>query len=352
MKTRYTLLLLFISLCITAQENIIPNGGFERYNGKTPIGWSFGWLLGFERDRDAHSGRYSVNVWANGDDFYTISNGELHIADVKAHSEYLLSYWHKGNLPQKDIIISVLWYKDNQRLKTDVLREEQVLTSPDKWQKKEISIISPMGANRVGLSFRLNEHPGYNVNIDDVSMVFVKKIEEVKIPIPTGLTVKTHQREIELSWDKEVDADLKWEVQVNDETPQKTYKNSFVVENLTMNTPYNLKVRAVKNGHYSDFTPVRKAFTQGMKYAENDLERVPHLRTLGTDGECQQELKLYYYDLATPNARIQYFSDGIELKPISKSTLLLPKKGKQQLKVIIEESTEKTWEIDYNIEVK
>lgn len=350
MKRQYTFLFFLISLWMVAQENIIPNGGFEQYSAGRPVGWYFGSYLGFSRDRDAHSGRYSAKVWANGDSFITSKGGEYNVADVQENSEYQISYWHKGNIPKENVVVSVYWYKDDQRIKTEVLENEQVLTSETEWKKKEITVNSPIGVNKVGLEFRLKLQEGY-ILIDDISMVFVKKNDNVKLPMPTGITTKSHQREIEFFWDKEADDTIEWEVQVNNETPHRTKNNAFVVEQLELRTSYSLKVRAVKGEQYSDFTPAISVSTVGMNHSEDSVERVPHLRTLGTDGETPQSLRLYYYDLATPNTIIRYFVDETEIKPTD-GVLTFSKKGKQKLKLIIEETPERQWEIEYDIEVK
>ena len=44
-----------------------------------------------------------------------------------------------------------------------------------------------------------------------------------------------------------------------------------------------------------------------MREAENSEDRIPYLRTILPDGSCEGRfLKLYYNELANPNAKVSY----------------------------------------------
>lgn len=349
MNKLYLFILLLISSIGYAQQNLIPNGGFETYFRGKPVSWFFGQHLFFERSPDAHSGRYAAKVWGNDASFYVINQDyTTNVVAVEPNSEYNFSFWYKGTLEKPNLLVTVSWYKDDVLIKRDYMENDKVLVHSD-WRKKEILIKSPLGVNKMGVAFRVYAGGGYAL-IDDVSMVFSKKGEE-NLPIPTNFRTKSYQREIELFWDKEADEQIQWEVVLNDGAPKRTTKNSFIFDNLSIDTPYRVKVRSVKGSQVSEYTDVLETRTNELIYPVESIERVPHLRTLDEDAFCPQTIDLYYLDLADNTAHIRYFIEGVEIQPQS-NKLTFPKKGEQKLKIIIDEGGNKQWEIDYKVTVK
>ena len=78
--------------------------------------------------------------------------------------------------------------------------------------------------------------------------------------------------------------------------------------------------------------------------------RIPYLYTIREDGACPQTLRLYYNDLANPDALITYKIDGVSVTPEG-SVLTFPSKGRHILQIEIEEAPERKWEIEYKLNV-
>lgn len=358
MKRIYLVLVLQLSLMLSAQQNLIPNGGFETYRGERFTGWLLADPFYFDRSNDAHSGKYSLKVWANGTSFTTVraNTNQPNVADIEAGAVYDFAYWHKGDTQktygtrEKNIVLNVFWYKDNERIKTETFPNEAVVPSPTEWQEKKLQLKAPLGVNKVGISFRIRNGAGY-VQIDDVSLVFKESGSVDTLPTPTKFTRTAHQREIELAWDKKADPDIQWEVVVNDNAPIKVATNSYVIEGLEPNSNHRVKIRAVKGTLVSEYTQEYAITTPRLNYTKDDLDRVPHLRTINNDMRCPQILSLYYTDLADKNAKLTYWIDGTETAPRN-GKLHFPKTGKQKIKVVVEESETLKWDIDYEVDVQ
>lgn len=359
MKKIFLVILLQLSFVLSAQQNIIPNGGFETYRGGRFTGWLLADSFYFERSTDAHSGRYSLKVWANGTSFTAVkaNTNQPNVAEVEAGAEYDFSYWYKGDTQNsstgnrdKNVVVNIFWYKDDERVKTESFTNDMVEPSPTIWQEKKLKLNAPLGVNRVGVSFRIQRGAGY-ILIDDISMVFKKSGSVDTLPTPTKFVQTAYQREIELAWDKEADPEIQWEVVLNDNAPIKVATNSYIIEGLEPNSSHRIKIRAVKGNLTSEYTQELRTNTQRLGYNKEDLNRVPYLRTINNDMRCPQILHLYYTDLADKNAKIRYFIDGTETALIN-GKLHFPKKGKQKLKVIIEESETLQWETDYEVDVQ
>lgn len=358
MKKIFLILSIKLSLMLSAQQNLIPNGGFETYRSNRFTGWFLADAHYFERSTDARSGRNSLKVWANGTSFTTVrANNQFNVAEVEAGAVYDFAYWYKGDTQntstgnrEKNIIINVFWYKDDERVKTESFANDMVEPSPTIWQEKKLQLKAPLGVNKVGISFRIQRGSGY-VQIDDVSLIFKESGSVDTLPTPTKFTRTIYQREIELAWDKEADPDIQWEVVVNDNAPIKVTTNSYVIEGLEPNSNHRVKIRAVKGTLVSEYTQEYAITTPRLNYTKDDLDRVPYLRTINNDMRCPQILNLYYTDLADKNAKLTYWIDGTETAPRN-GKLHFPKTGKQKLKVVVEESETLKWDIDYEVDVQ
>lgn len=349
-----------------AQENLIPNGGFEdrEISGgvwKRPINWSIGEMI-YQRSTDKHTGTYAAQIYSQtSTDVGTLrTSKEGHAGGgaiaVESDARYKLTYWYKGTLSNPNVLVSAQWYNSatatsafqTQRFDSDVIK------TTSSWQKKEITLDVPSGATHLSIGFALYRDNGGYALIDDVSLEYMEIDPSLPAPVPSGLEIQQYQREIELKWNKS-DRHTSWEVVVNGGTPIKVTTNSYIIEKLAPNTSYNIKIRAVKGTKYSEYTKESRITTLYGK-AENDLTRVPHLRTLlGREinilDRYPQTIGLYYNDLYNPNAKCTYYIDGVQIMP-SGSTLTFPKKGKQVLKVIVEEASDKIWELEYKVDIK
>lgn len=354
MKKYLLLCLAFVSM-LSAQTNLISNGGFEIYKRDKPINWHFSDYLYYEKTTDAHSGNYAIKMWANGGYLSIIDNSyNRNVIPVETNTEYELSYWYKGNItksdgtPMKYLPLTITWFKGKDQIKKEYLKDHRI-TATENWQQKKITLKTPPGVDRMGITFMVElANTGYII-LDDVSMIFTKKSSE-DLPVPTSFSARPYQREIDFSWDKEADAEIQWELIFNNQPPLRLTTPYYTFDNLEPNQAYKAKLRAVKGTEASKYIELNVS-TREMNYRIDSPERVPHLRTLGEDGTASRILPLYFNDLADTNARITYFIEGQEVST-KDNRLYFPKTGKQKLKVNIEESPDRQWELEYNVNIR
>ena len=94
------------------------------------------------------------------------------------------------------------------------------------------------------------------------------------------------------------------------------------------------------------------AGTKNLEKSVDSEDRIPYLRTIEADATCKGRfLKLYYNELANPNAKISYKLDGKSVQPAN-NTLEFPifegYYKKFQLEIHIDEGEGREWEILYN----
>lgn len=347
MKYRIFILFVMVGLVAQAQSNLVPNGGFEKGTSSKPDHWYFPNGFAYERSSDAHSGNYSAKIYANAGTFFLHNASKSNIIEVEANAQYTLSYWYKGNVPNRNMELYVSWYDGDTQIKRESLGR---VSFASQWQKQEVVVTAPVGINKMGIAFYVSQSSGF-IQIDDVSVVYHSSGTAGGVSAPTGISSKEYQREIEVKWDKEADKTLQWEVWVDNQSVGKTQTNQFLVTDLEPGKRYKIKVRTLKGADTSDFSKELDVITNYMSRNQNDTERVPHLRTLNIDGEVPQSIELYYNDLANKNAKIRYFINKKEVFPTNR-LLTFPKKGKQKLTLIIEETPNEKWELDYYLNVK
>ncbi len=190
--------------------------------------------------------------------------------------------------------------------------------------------------------------------ISVLCLMGIKNQAEGFVPAPKNVLTEIYQREIVLKWNSSETDRVQWEVVVNDGPPLIAEENKFIVEGLEPNTNYHIKIRAVKNDEYSAYVTVDGIRTKPLERGVDDIRRIPYLRTLATQpymyGSIPQTIGLFYNELAVKDAKITYRVDGKVLKPDG-SYLTFPKKGRQKLTVVIEETTDRIWELIYNLNV-
>lgn len=357
MKRYIIFILLLIGKLAFAQKNLIPNGSFETYSRGRVLNWRFSQYLNFEKTTDAKDGKYAAKFWANGGSINLIDKDyNYNVISIEENTEYKFSFWYKGEIfmrnslfsPMKNITTIITWFKDEERIKSEFRDNDNVIAT-SQWQKKEIILQVPPGANKMGISFNIKIGDGYGI-LDDVSLVFSKKIAP-PLPAPTNFVATPHQREIELSWDREADESIAWEIVVDDRQPVRTTHNRYTVEDLQINKSYLVKVRAVRGEAKSEFTKELKINTENFNRTKESIERVPHLRTLGNSAQIPKTIRLYYNDLINKDAVIKYFIDGIEFFPQNRE-LTFPKLGQQKLNVSIDEGENYQWELEYDVNVR
>lgn len=333
----------------TESTNIIPNGGFEEWQDtEQPIGWRIVSDIPeqVQERRPEGAGTYALKIWLNGGTIYLAQP-----VSVKAGKQYTFSFWYKGDIANNEIAVTLLWY-DNGKIKS---REKilSVRTVKDEWRKTEGVVTVPENVYSMGMGIKTGKaYQGYLL-FDDMSMALKEGGKPDISPTPDApdnLRIKAYQREMEISWNKATDEKVKWEVVVDGKVETVISENSYVKTKLKPGSEHLIKVRAVKGKEFSPYAE-RKGVTEKMSKAENSEDRIPYLRTITADGKCEGRfLKLYYNELANPDAKISYKLNGVAVEP-KDNILEFPEfRGfyKQfQLEVYIDEGEGREWEILY-----
>lgn len=369
-------------------RNVLPNGGFEAF-GATPSTapaelfeqgadetaaspqpgddsadenptakpqfWYVNATLNATRTTDAHSGRYALKVYPNGASLFSRDSEfypeHLH---VKGGATYTLSYWYKGENAKPNVEATLTWMKGAQRISQDVRNTAKDLASniSATWQKKTITFVAPPQATRAGLSLFVrydNDAQAVrgHILIDDVRLVMIADApSDNALQPPTQLRAQSQQREVHLSWWPVQQADARYEVRVNGEVKATVHVPNYVVEDLMPDTRYNISVTTLLGDERSVESAQVSATTQRLERAIDDENRIPQLYTLRDDGTCPRVLRLYWRDLADPNAAITYEIDGEVAQPDGKF-LIFPTKGEHTLRIRVEESGERLWTLEY-----
>lgn len=351
MKYKYLIAFyLMLINSVTAQENLVENGGFEQYENNRFTGWNFDRYLSAEAvTNDVKSGNYAVKIYAVGGSFRTSKQGDFGTIKVEEGAKYTFAYWCKGQRGNENFQATITWYdQTNTPLsKRTVLVREWAETD---WTEYTYEITAPTGAVKAGIGLYIPSRSGGSLIFDDVSFVLKEAGNTNVLNPPVVIESKNFQREIELSWNKDSEATA-WDVVINDKEPVRTDRNSFFIEKLQPQTTYEVKVRTVKDNSVSQYSPIKRITTESMSYQTDDIERVPYLRTIDRSGNCPQTISLYYNDLIPENTQITYFIDGKSVNP-DNNTLTFPKKGNQTLKIIIKETESRQWELQYKLNIQ
>ena len=322
-----------------------------------PLFWYISDQLGYSRIKeDVHGGQFAVKLYPNGHSFYSRDKEfNLNCIKINGEGEYRLSYWYKGKAKKPNVIAIVDWYKGNTIIRKDRLEDEKVKSFSNDWQQKIITLKAPAGVDKAGIGFELEYDPSANdggyILFDDISFMQTKEAtKEPTLTPPTGLRAQVQQREVELSWNAVSEPGVSYEIRYNDKKIAKTEATSYIIEKLSPNTSYRFTVTTVKGEETSKPSQPLNEHTFQMTETVDDAGRIPYLYTIREEGTCSQTLRLYYNDLADPNARISYKIDGASVTPEG-SSITFPNKGKHILQIEIEETPERKWEIEYKLNV-
>jgi len=336
------------------EEEEEDKGSFDPY--QKPLFWYISDQLGYSRVKDAHSGQFAIKVYPNGHSFYSRDKDfNINCINIKAEGEYKLSYWYKGKAKKPNIIAIVDWYKGNRIVRKDRLSAERVTRFTDDWQQKTIMLTAPAGVEKAGIGFEIeydaSANDGGYILFDDISFMQTKEAQkEPTLTAPTAVKAKVQQREIELSWDAVSEEGVSYEIRCNEQVIAKTAATSYIIEKLSPNNSYRLTVTTIKGDERSKPSQVVSEHTLQMTESVDYEGRIPYLYTIREDGVCPRTLRLYYNDLANPDALISYKIDGVTATPEG-SVLTFPSKGKHILQIEIEESADRKWEIEYKLNV-
>lgn len=403
-KRLYSLLLFFLcgfSLSSFAQlgQNILPNGGFEDY-GTTPpkvastraeesadddsddsddsddgsaednrlefLGpylkpqfWYINASLSPKRTKDAHSGEYAIRFYPNGGSFYT-RDAEFypyHLR-VKGGATYRLTYWYKGQKMKNNVVTTIDWFRGGTKLKKDERKGAADLATniSETWQKKEIIFEAPRQADHAGVGFNLElddeaQTTGGYIQMDDISLVMIAEPAEIiKLLPPTDLKAKAQQREILLSWSPVEQAKAQYEVRVNGEVKTTTSEHQYLLTHLLPNTNYVITIATRVGEELSEKTAQLAVKTQQLDRGVNDDTRIPQLYAIRENGTCPRRLPLYWRDLAENAAKITYEIDDQAVLPDG-DILVFPSAGEHVLRIVVVESPEREWTLEYVLQV-
>lgn len=403
-KRLYSLLLFFLcgfSLSSFAQlgQNILPNGGFEDY-GTTPpkvastraeesadddsndsddsdddsaednrlefLGtslklqfWFINGTLYPQRTKDAHGGKYAIRFYPNGGSFFSrdADFNPSHLR-VKGGATYRLTYWYKGQKMKNNVVTTIDWFRGGTKLKKDERKAAADLATniSETWQKKEIIFEAPRQADHAGVGFNLElddeaQTTGGYIQMDDISLVMIAEPAEIiKLLPPTDLKAKAQQREILLSWSPVEQAKAQYEVRVNGEVKTTTSETKCLLTHLEPNTNYTITIATRLGEERSEKTAQLAVKTEQLDRGVNDNTRIPHLYMIRENGTCPRRLPLYWRDLAENAAKITYEIDDQAVQPDG-DFLVFSSAGNHVLRIVVVESPEREWTLEYVLQV-
>ena len=332
---------------------------------------------------------------------------------VNSKAQYLISFLYRGNYPknsagspmmaQKIGYVSLTWkakkgttlrlngkdlpmqgnsWRDDRRQGNSQIKDDQVAYRSEiigldlkgdlaKWKEKYMVVEAPENAESVQFSFQFpgenQEVANFLIDIDNVSMTLIEGKEgEPNLPklvAPKAPTAKSlggmnyTQREFAVQWEKSTDEVDGYEVEVaevNGTAPQspKTYTTtgtSYTFEGMEPGKTYQVRVRSTKGEAKSEYSAAFKVQTKALGEFTN--EGIPFLSTVSEDGSAPQNLPLYFLELKNPEAKLTCFIDDQEVAPTNK-ILKFPSTGNHTLRIIVEEATDRIWELSYELNIK
>ena len=331
---------------------------------------------------------------------------------VNSKAQYLISFLYRGNYPknsagspmisQKIGYVSLTWkakpgtklrlngkdlpmqgnsWRDDRRQGNSQIKDEQAAYRSEiigldlkgdlaKWKEKYMVVEAPENAESVQFSFQFpgenQEVANFLIDIDNVSMTLIEgnegepnlpKLVAPKVPTAKSLGTTYIQREFAVQWEKSADAIDGYEVEVaevNGTTTKepKTYKTtdtSYTFEGMTPGKTYQVRVRSTKGEAKSEYSAAFKVQTKALGEFTN--EGIPFLSTVSEDGSAPQNLPLYFLELKNPEAKLTCFIDDQEVAPTNK-ILKFPSTGNHTLRIIVEEATDRIWELSYELNIK
>ena len=309
-------------------EELVIDGGFEVYVAPQPTNnnddeegtspsfdpylkpqyWYFNSSLSRERTKTAHSGKYSIRVYPNGGSFIARDKDfNTHYIKVQPGAEYELSYWYQGTVTKPNILAYIDWHKGDKLVKKDERKAQKDLANgfSATWKKKTLTFKAPAGVETASLGFYIQSvyedaEAGRYILIDDISLV---KTKEGIVP--------------------------------NKPEPGKRYAFS---------------VKTIKGSVASDASAPVSQTTLPLNFGIEEEDRIPYLYMVREQGTAPRTLPLYYHDLANPDAKILYWVDGQAVTPTS-NTITFSSKGEHTLRIEIEETPTRKWEIEYKLNV-
>ena len=332
---------------------------------------------------------------------------------VNSKAQYLISFKYRGNYPLnkdnyplkfndiayvsltwkpkegttlrlngKDLTMpGKSWSEDRNRSNTRITQNREGLNNtlmgvdfikddPLTWKEKYMVVEAPENAESVQLILKFpdknEEVVNFRVDIDDISMTLIEghegesnlpKLVAPKTPTSKSLGTTYIQREFAVQWEKSADVDG-YEVEVaevngtatqNPKTYTTTDTSYTFEEGITPGKTYQVRVRSTKGEAKSEYSAAFKVQTKALGEFTN--EGIPFLSTVSEDGSAPQNLPLYFMELKNPKAKLTCFIDDQEVAPTNK-ILQFPSTGNHTLRIIVEEATDRIWELSYELNIK
>ena len=355
MSTEHNIPKLVLAPLLDEKEFGGERGYFDPY--QKPLYWYFNSSLFYTRTKDAHSGVFAVKVYPNGGSFFSRDENfnPYHIA-IEAGGEYRLTYWYKGNVKNPNITVTVDWYKGTTSIKKETRDKEKATDFSDQWQQKTFTFKAPAGVDKAGVGLYIENdymsaESGGCILIDDISFVQTKEGKpSAALEAPSNVVVRPQQREMELSWNAIAEENVSYQIIMNGEKVATTEGTSYIVERLEPGKSYQFSVCSVKGSDISAPSAPLTQQTQRMNTGIDEEDRVPYLYTVREVGTCPRTLRLFYHDLADPDAKIIYRVDGMPVTPVNGS-IIFTGKGQHILQIEITETPERKWDIEYKLYV-
>ena len=351
---------------VSENDNENPDDGSEEENPPAdfdpylkPQFWYINASLFPKRTKDAHSGEYAMTFYPNGGSFYT-RDAEFypyHLR-VKGGATYRLTYWYKGQKMKNNVITTIDWLRGGAKLKKDERKAAADLATniSETWQKRELVFEAPRQADHAGVGFYLEydgeaQTAGGYIQMDDISLVMIAEpTANNNLLPPTDLKAKAQQREILLSWLPVEQPKAQYEVRVNGEVKSTTSEHQYLLTHLLPNTNYVITIATRVGEELSEKTAQIAVKTQTLDRPANDETRVPQLYAIRENGTCPRRLPLYWRDLAENAAKITYEIDDQTVLPDG-DFLVFPSAGEHVLRIVVVESPEREWMLEYVVQV-
>ncbi len=351
---------------VSENDNENPDDGSEEENPPAdfdpylkPQFWYINASLSPKRTKDAHSGEYAMTFYPNGGSFFSrdAEFNPYHLR-VKGGATYRLTYWYKGQHAKNNVIATIDWLQGSRQLKKDDRKAAADLATniSETWQKRELVFEAPRQADHAGVGFYLDydgeaQTAGGFIQMDDISLVMIAEpTANNNLLPPTDLKAKAQQREIALSWLPVEQPKAQYEVRVNGEVKTTTSEHQYLLTHLLPNTNYVITIATRVGEELSEKTVQLAVKTQQLDRGVNDDTRIPQLYAIRENGTCPRRLPLYWRDLAENAAKITYEIDDQAVLPDG-DFLVFPSAGEHVLRIVVVESPEREWTLEYVVQV-
>ena len=351
---------------VSENDNENPDDGSEEENPPAdfdpylkPQFWYINASLFPQRTKDAHGGEYAMKFYPNGGSFFSrdAEFNPYHLR-VKGGATYRLTYWYKGQHAKNNVIATIDWLQGSRQLKKDERKAAADLATniSETWQKRELVFEAPRQADHAGVGFYLEydgeaQANGGFIQMDDISLVMIAEPSSSNtLQPPADLKAKAQQREIALSWLPVAQAGAQYEVRVNGELKATTSETQCFLSRLNYNTSYEITVNTRVGVETSEKAARIAVRTQPLDRGVNDQTRIPQLYSIRENGSCPRRLPLYWRDLAEVSAHITYEIDDQVVQPDG-DFLVFPSAGEHVLRVVVVESHEREWTLEYVVQV-